>query len=93
MSLEHLEDIRRFELNAVIALISQEAKDGARVLDIGAGTGWQTQIMTDAGYAVEAIDMTTSIYVRDRVFPIHDYNGWHITFPQLCDSHLRNRQT
>ena len=81
MSLKQLENIRRFELNAVIALINLAAEDGARVLDIGAGTGWQAQIVTDAGYAVEAIDMTTSTYVRDRIFPIHDFDGRHIPFP------------
>ena len=64
--------IRSFEFQAILALIRMNAPAGARVLDIGAGTGLQAQMMTGAGYAVGAIDMPTSVYANDRVFPIHD---------------------
>jgi hypothetical protein len=63
------------------------------VLDIGAGTGVQAQMMTGAGYAVEAIDMPTSVYANDGVFPIHDYDGHRIPFPEatfdvVCSSNV-----
>jgi SAM-dependent methyltransferase len=81
MSLEQLEKLRRFELKAILARIQKAAPKGAHVLDIGAGTGWQAKIVADADYSVEAIDKTTSSYVRDRVFPITDYDGHRIPFP------------
>jgi len=65
----------------ILALIQQNAPAAARVLDIGAGTGWQAQMIADAGYAVEAIDLPTSTYVNDRVFSIRDYDGCRIPFP------------
>lgn len=84
MSLEQLEKIRRFELDAIIETIRGEVPDGARILDIGAGAGWQARIVSDAGYAVEAIDMPTSVYAQNRVFAICDYDGLRIPFPDAA---------
>jgi SAM-dependent methyltransferase len=81
IGLKHLKSIRSFELQTVMAVVRQHAPPGARILDIGAGTGWQAQIIAEAGYAVEAIDLPTSVYVNDRVFPIRDFDGCRIPFP------------
>jgi SAM-dependent methyltransferase len=80
VSLQQLKKLRHFELNAILERLEKAAPKGARILDIGAGTGWQAHIVTGAGYAVEAIDLTTSTYVDDRVFPIRNYDGYRIPF-------------
>ena len=81
MSLDQLEKIRRFELVRILAVLKQNMPQGGRVLELGAGTGWQAQAIVEAGYDVEAIDMPTSTYVDDRVFPVRDYDGYTIPFP------------
>lgn len=81
MSLEALEAIRLFELDAIIAAIRSEAPEKGRVLEIGAGTGWQAKAIAKEGYRVEAIDLPTSVYAQDRVYPIKDYDGHVIPFP------------
>lgn len=81
MSLEQLQKIRRFELKSIAAEIQRNVPKGGRILDIGAGTGWQAKSFADAGYSVTAIDMPTSVYARDRVHPITDYDGHHIPAP------------
>jgi SAM-dependent methyltransferase len=81
MSLGQLENIRRAELRSIMAIMQARAPKGSRLLEIGAGTGWQARAMTDAGYVVEAIDMESSPYTNDRVFPIQDYDGHRLPFP------------
>jgi SAM-dependent methyltransferase len=80
MSLEQLRAIRQCELKAVLALLRQIAPARARVLDLGAGTGWQSEILAAAGYQMDAIDLPTSVYALDRVFPITEYDGQRIPF-------------
>lgn len=81
MSLSQLEKIRRFELGAILSVLRREVKPGGKVLDIGAGTGWQARLVSEVGYRVEAIDMPSSAYVDKRAFAIQDYDGHHIPFP------------
>ena len=81
MSLKQLEKIRQFERTSIATPIKAVAPRGARLLDIGAGTGWQAQYFVDEGYDVTAIDMSTSTYAHDRVFPITDYDGRTIPAP------------
>jgi SAM-dependent methyltransferase len=80
MSLEQLGLLRRRELEMILTSIRKMAPEHARVLDIGAGVGWQAAVVKEAGYRVEAIDMPTSAYAGDRVFPIRDYDGRYIPF-------------
>jgi SAM-dependent methyltransferase len=81
VNLDHLEAIRLFELDCVRAVLRQEAPAGCRLLKIGAGTGWQARELSQAGYAVEAIDIGDSNYASDRVWPIRNYDGSTIPFP------------
>jgi len=53
-----------------------------RVLELGAGTGEQARLLEQKGYAVTAIDMPDSAYSHQRIFPMHDYDGVKIPFPQ-----------
>ena len=75
-TMQHLESIRRYELDLVIDLLHRNG----RVLEIGAGTGWQAQIFSKRGYDVAAIDLASSCYKEHRVWPIIDYDGEHIPF-------------
>src|SRR5215212_7221523 len=50
----------------------------ARVLDFGAGTGQQAQLLSDHGFDVVAIDLPSSTYADHRLFPVIDYDGQHI---------------
>jgi len=83
MRLNHLNSVRMFELNLVINLlekiITKEKKD-IKLLEIGSGAGWQAKKLQELGYKVEAIDLSNSNYVNDRVFNITDYDGINIPF-------------
>lgn len=75
-SLEHLEAIRRYELE-----FAQHAfGPSGRLLEIGAGTGWQANALQAQGFDVDAIDLSSSNYKEHRVFPVVDYDGHRIPF-------------
>ena len=69
--------IRAWELD----LIARQFSPGARILEIGAGNGQQAVELSARGFAVEAIDIASSVYRGSRVFPIIDYDGSRIPFP------------
>lgn len=75
-----LEPIRLAELEALLP----HFPEGARVLEIGAGAGWQARALADRGFIVEAIEYSDSGFsgLREaRVFPVQDYDGHRIPFP------------
>ena len=59
-------------------------KDSGDLLEIGAGTGWQSRVFSEAGYRVEALDLPAqseiSNHARSREWPIRDYDGAHLPF-------------
>src|SRR5690349_13281682 len=69
--------MRSGEIAKVIPLF----RPGARILEIGAGTGQQAAEIARHGFAVEAIEVGSSNYSGVRIFPITDYDGSHIPFP------------
>ncbi len=73
----YLHKIRMYELQKIIPFLP----DGASILEIGAGVGWQAKALSNRGYSVEAIDLSTSRYASGRVWPVVDYDGEHIPFP------------
>jgi SAM-dependent methyltransferase len=77
LSLEHLEAIRRAEIERIVALFPA----GARILEIGAGTGVQARELQRRGYQVTAIELASSNYAAHRVFPVTDYDGRTIPLP------------
>ena len=83
MNLEHLESIRSYELENLLSIISEVKTERKNliILEIGAGTGWQTKKLVDNGYTVEAIDIEDSNHSENRIWPITNYDGKHITFP------------
>jgi SAM-dependent methyltransferase len=74
---QYLDEIRMLELEIVLPLFPP----GARVLELGAGTGRQALELSRRGFNVTAIDLAASAYAAHRVFPITDYDGVTIRLP------------
>ena len=77
LSISLLNQIRSSEIEA----IAGRFRPGARVLEIGAGTGQQALELRKRGFDVEAIDVPSSNYKGDQLFPITEYDGRNIPFP------------
>jgi SAM-dependent methyltransferase len=73
-SLEHLRTIRDAEIDRFTCMFSP----GARILEIGAGTGQQALALSQRGFDIVAIEMPDSNYKDARVFPVLEYDGKHI---------------
>jgi 2-polyprenyl-3-methyl-5-hydroxy-6-metoxy-1,4-benzoquinol methylase len=73
---EHLEAIRTYEIKSVIPLITRRG----RLLEIGAGSGWQARALANCGFEVDAIDLPTSLHAENRIWPVIDYDGVSIPF-------------
>lgn len=54
--------------------------DGGRILEIGAGTGQQAKHLQEKGFDVEAVEIPSSDYAQERIFPITDYDGLTLPF-------------
>jgi SAM-dependent methyltransferase len=76
-TVEHLANIRLYELDRVASYL----RKGAKVLEIGAGAGWQANKLSERGLRVTAIDVASSYYKPDQVWPVIEYDGVHIPFP------------
>jgi SAM-dependent methyltransferase len=76
-SLEHLDAIRVAEIDRVASFFPSSG----HVLEIGAGTGKQALELQRRGFHVTAIEIPTSNYGTDRVYPIIDYDGATIPLP------------
>jgi len=73
-TLDHLEAIRTYELSIVLSMLPSRG----RVLEVGAGTGWQARTLESRGYDVSAIDLTSSNYRENRVWAVTEYDGKNI---------------
>jgi len=81
-SIEYLNVLRATE----VATIAPILPPGARVLEIGAGTGLQALELQRRGFDVAAIEVADSSYAIARVFPVIDYDGIRIPFgPKTFD--------
>ncbi len=78
-NLEYLATLRAAEADR----LARYLRPGARLLEIGAGTGQQAKAMAARGFHVEAIDLPQSYYAGAREFPITDYDGRRIPFPDM----------
>lgn len=74
---EHRRRIRIDELEKVIALIPP----GSRVLEVGAGAGWQAKTLAERGFDVVAIDIASSNYNTLREWDVITYDGSKIPLP------------
>lgn len=78
-TLENLEKIRLYELDIIKTFLPP---DGL-ILEIGAGTGWQTAILRKQGYNVIAIDINSCNYKDHQIIDIIEYDGRKIPFPNM----------
>ena len=76
-NLAYLKELRTEELQRVMPLFPPSA----RILELGAGTGDQARLLAAQGFDVSAIDLPSSSYAADRLFPVTDYDGRHIPEP------------
>lgn len=76
-SIAYLNRLRAQEITRIVPRIPA----GSRLLDLGAGTGQQAFDLQSSGLAVSAIDLPQSHYAAARVFPVADYDGIHLPFP------------
>ncbi len=77
-SIEHLNVLRSVEIEKISSHLRPQ---GARILEIGAGTGQQALELFKRGFSIEAIEIPSSSYAENRVFNITDFDGRHIPFP------------
>lgn len=76
-SIPHLGTIRQAEIERIISHLTP----GARILEIGAGTGEQAAELKRRGFDVVAIELAQSNYADNRIHPIIDYDGHTIPLP------------
>lgn len=76
-TLEFLSQIRAAEIEVIAARFPR----GARILELGAGTGQQALAIRRRGFEIEAIEIPDSNYKESQLFPITPYDGRHIPFP------------
>jgi ubiquinone/menaquinone biosynthesis C-methylase UbiE len=76
-TLDHLRVLRQAELTKAMELMPPPP---ARLLEIGAGTGWQALVLLEMGYEVCAVDLPSSRYATERVFAIQEYDGQKLPF-------------
>lgn len=76
-NVEFLHVIREFEYKKIV----ERFATGARILEIGGGTGYQAKRLTEDGYIVDSIDIPNSNYADQLEFPVQPYDGRNIPFP------------
>jgi SAM-dependent methyltransferase len=69
--------MRTYELELATPLLPA----GARVLELGAGDGWQASQLSERGFAVTALDVGGSTNRRPQYFPVMEYDGTTLPFP------------
>lgn len=66
--------------DAELEVIVQHFPAGARVLEVGAGTGQQAFELNRRGFRVTAVDLETSNYAEQTVYPVERYDGKTLPF-------------
>lgn len=75
-NIDALNAMRSGEIEKIVTLF----RPGARILEIGAGTGQQAAELARRGFDVTAIEIPSSNYSKLRIFPVTEYDGVHIPF-------------
>jgi len=73
-------DLRGEELARVLRFLPP----GSTVLDFGAGSGQQARRLSELGFRVAAVDVESSPYLAQSVFPVHTYDGRSLPFADRC---------
>lgn len=69
--------MRTAELAPAIALL----RPAIDILELGAGDGWQSRALADAGFHMTAVDVDASRVGSSPVFPVTLYDGKSLPFP------------
>jgi ubiquinone/menaquinone biosynthesis C-methylase UbiE len=77
MNLELQRAIREYEVERVIPLIPK----GSRILEIGAGAGWQAERLAKEGCDITAIDLENSPLAQHSTWDIQHYDGATAPYP------------
>ena len=75
------EDMFREIREREASLVAKYLPQGVRLLEIGAGRGYQARYFQSKGYQVEAIDVENNSHNEIAVFPFQIYDGHCIPFP------------
>lgn len=82
MNRQYLEKIRLAELELISAKIAEYfPAQKCSILEVGAGSGWQAKALSEQGHSVNAVDVATSTYSAENIFPVQQYDGAHLPFP------------
>lgn len=78
---EYLRALRVLELREVLPLIPRIGGERRlKILEIGAGAGYQTEAFRSHGYDVVPVDIPQSNYRTDRIVDVIEYNGHQLPF-------------
>lgn len=72
--LKLLQSIRLAELQEAVQFFHL----GARILELGAGAGWQARALMDQGFQVVALETDSNHYIDSTIFPLTEYDGYSI---------------
>ncbi len=75
-SIDFLHILRKYELDYVEKFFFK----GAKILEIGGGTGIQAKELSLRGYILTSVDLQSSNYSSEIVFPIVFYDGLNLPF-------------
>jgi len=63
---------------AEFEMFVQRLKPGARVLELGGGSGYQARLLTERGFQVRSVDIDNPRAPIGRHFPVEIYDGKHL---------------
>lgn len=66
---------------AELSLAMRLLPSGSRVLELGAGDGWQASLLTQHGFAVIPVDVASVAPGAAQYMPVAIYDGWTLPFP------------
>lgn len=72
-----INELRRHELKLVLGRVPVGSCD---LLELGGGNGQQAALLAAHGMRVRSIDIASSGYAEERLFPVQEYDGVHIPF-------------
>ncbi len=74
MDFDYLKRVREYEMKRVLPLMTP----GETVLEIGAGAGWQSQMMADYGLRVISVDLPSTNYRALQDYAVIAYDGYRL---------------
>ena len=76
--IDFLHTLRLYELDQIKIFI----KENSKILEIGAGSGFQSKILSSWKNQVEAIDISSSIYKKSIIYDVKTYDGENIPYTE-----------